>query len=339
MRRWQATSKACTDERAYPTILARADRKSNAQSAQLATRKDCAFTHRSFERCRRAVPRNAICKGAGLVTDPIKEAPAVYDLSDVWKSFDSQAVLKGIDLRLGRGETVGVIGPSGAGKSVLLKCMVALLPIDRGEILFDGSSVPRMSKDEQTHLRERVGFLFQEGALFDSMTVGENLEYALREQFFRTMTRTQMRERVAWALDAVGLPLSEADTMPKDLSGGMYKRVGIARTLITRPAVVLYDSPTQGLDPQNAHRISDLMAELGQKLGMTSVIVSHDLRTVFTVCERVAFLQDGRILEIRPPASLVESENSFVRDFVIGHPPEEPLNPRDSEPPQPWKSE
>jgi len=186
------------------------------------------------------------------MTDPNEEGSALYCLSQVWKSFDSQVVLRGIDLRLGRGETLGIIGPSGAGKTVLLKCMVALLPIDRGEILFEGKSVPGMTLDEQTHLRERVGFLFQAGALFDSMAVGENLEYALREQFFRTMTPDEMRERVAWALDAVGLPLSEAATMPKDLSGGMYKRVGIARTIITRPEVVLYDSPTQGLDPQDS---------------------------------------------------------------------------------------
>jgi phospholipid/cholesterol/gamma-HCH transport system ATP-binding protein len=217
--------------------------------------------------------------------------------------------------------------------------MVALLPIDRGELRFDGESLPGMSALEQTRLRQRVGFLFQEGALFDSMTVAENLEYALREQFFRTMPREEMKERVAWALDAVGLGMSESMTMPKDLSGGMYKRVGIARTIVTRPEVVLYDSPTQGLDPQNAHRISNLMVELGQKLGVTSVIVSHDMRTVFTICERVSFLHEGKIVETGPPSSLVDSANSFVRDFVIGHPPEEPLDPRDSVPPNPWKDD
>lgn len=267
------------------------------------------------------------------------ENSEVYYLRDVWKSFDSQVVLKSIDLRLRRGEALGIIGPSGAGKTVLLKCMVALLPIDRGELLFDGKSVPAMNAAEQTHLRQRVGFLFQEGALFDSMTVEENLEYALREQFFRTMPRKEMRERVVWALDAVGLQSSEATTMPKDLSGGMYKRVGIARTIITRPEVILYDSPTEGLDPQNAHRISDLMTDLQHKLKVTSVIVSHDLRTVFTVCERVSYLQEGEILETGPPASLVDSANSLVRDFVIGHPPEEPLDPRESQPPEPWKHE
>jgi phospholipid/cholesterol/gamma-HCH transport system ATP-binding protein len=273
--------------------------------------------------------------GLGAVTqdsDP-------YYLRDVWKSFDSQVVLRGIDLQLRRGETLGLIGPSGAGKTVLLKCMVALHPIDRGELLFDGKSVPAMSSEEQTRLRQRVGFLFQEGALFDSMTVEENLVYTLQEQFFRTMKHEEMRERVAWALDAVGLQLSEAATMPRDLSGGMYKRVGIARTIISRPEVLLYDSPTQGLDPQNAHRISDLIAELRQKLGVTSVVVSHDMRTVFTICERVSYVEEGRILETGPPASLVESENPLVRDFVIGHPPEEPLNPRESEPPEPWKDQ
>jgi phospholipid/cholesterol/gamma-HCH transport system ATP-binding protein len=264
------------------------------------------------------------------------EDSALFFLRDVWKSFDSQVVLRGVDLRLRRGETLGIIGPSGAGKTVLLKCMVALLPIDRGELRFDGKSVPEMTLHEQTGLRQRVGFMFQSGALFDSMTVGENLEYSLHEQFSRTMKPDEVRERVAWALGAVGLPLSEATTMPQDLSGGMYRRVGIARTLVTRPEVVLYDDPTQGLDPQNAHRISDLIVELREKLKVTSVLVSHDLRTVFTVCESVAFMQEGRITETGSPAALAQSANQLVRDFVIGHPPEEPLNPRESQPPEPW---
>lgn len=264
---------------------------------------------------------------------------AIFRLRDVWKSFGSEVVLQGIDLDLARGETLGVIGPSGAGKTVLLKCMVALTPIDRGELSFDGQSVQEMTPDEQTHLRQRVGFLFQEGALFDSMTVGENLEYSLHEQFYRQMKPEEIQERVAWALHSVGLPLSEATTLPRDLSGGMYKRVGIARTIVTRPEVVLYDSPTQGLDPQNAHRIADLIVELREKLNVTSVVVSHDLRTVFTVCNRVAFMESGRITESGPPASLVDSPQPLVRDFVIGHPPEEPFDPSDSEPPEPWKNE
>jgi phospholipid/cholesterol/gamma-HCH transport system ATP-binding protein len=261
----------------------------------------------------------------------------LFELRDVRKSFGSVEVLRGVDLQLWRGETLGIIGPSGGGKSVLLKCMVGLLPIDGGEMLFEGESVPHMTPAEQTRLRQRVGLLFQGGVLFDSMTVKENLEYSLHEQFFRTMNEEQIDERIAWALAAVGLPASEAANMPEDLSGGMKKRVGIARTIITKPEVVLYDSPTEGLDPQNAHRISDLIADLRKKQGITSVVVSHDLRTVFTVCQRVAFLQDGRILATGAPASLVESERAEVRDFIIGHPPEEPLDPREARAPQPWK--
>lgn len=263
----------------------------------------------------------------------------LFDLRDVWKSFDSEVVLRGIDLRLRRGETLGIIGPSGAGKSVLLKCMVGLLPIDRGELRFDGKSVSEMGRAELTHLRQRVGLLFQAGVLFDSMTVRENLEYALHEQFFRTMKQKETQERVAWALAAVGLPLTEATTMPRDLSGGMQKRVGIARTIITQPEVVLYDSPTEGLDPPNAHRISDLIVQLRDKLGVTSVVVSHDLRTVFSICERIGYLQEGRIVETGTPTSLVESANAEVRDFVIGHPPEEPLDPRESRPPETWRKQ
>jgi phospholipid/cholesterol/gamma-HCH transport system ATP-binding protein len=268
--------------------------------------------------------------------DPKGEDSCLFELRGVWKSFGAETVLRGVDLRLRRGETLGLIGPSGSGKSVLLKCLVGLLPIEQGDLLFDGKAVPEMTLEEMTHLRQRVGLLFQAGVLFDSMTVRENLEYALHEQFFRTMNQKAVEERVTWALEAVGLPRSEATTMPADLSGGMKKRVGIARTIITQPEVVLYDSPTEGLDPPNAHRIADLIVELREKLGVTSLVVSHDLRTVFTVCERVAFLQGGQILETGTPASLVVIENAEVRDFVIGHPPEEPLDPRESRPPEPW---
>jgi phospholipid/cholesterol/gamma-HCH transport system ATP-binding protein len=263
--------------------------------------------------------------------------PELFQVRGVWKAFGDFEVLRGVDLQLRRGETLGIIGPSGAGKTVLLKCMVALLPIDRGDLLFDGDSVPDMDHAEQLRLRQRVGLLFQAGSLFDSMTVRENLEYGLHEQFFRTMKQHEVDDRIAWALDAVGLPLGEAATMPADLSGGMRKRVAIARTIITRPEVVLYDDPTQGLDPPNAHRISDLIVELRDKLGVSSVVVSHDLRTVFTVCDRVGFLQDGRVAQIAAPAALAESQNLEVRDFVTGHPPEEPFDPRESQPPEPWK--
>jgi len=168
------------------------------------------------------------------------------------------------------------------------------------------------------------------------MSVRDNLEYGLRELFFRTMKQKERDERVAWALEAVGLALGEAETLPRDLSGGMQKRVAIARTIITRPQVVLYDEPTQGLDPPNAHRIANLIAHLRAKLGLTSVIVSHDLRTVFTDCDRVAVMNEGRIVEIGPPRALAESGNVDVRDFVTGHPPEEPFDPNESKPPVPW---
>lgn len=259
----------------------------------------------------------------------------LYELSGVYKSFEGHPVLRGVDLLLRRGDMLGIIGPSGAGKSVLLKCMVALVPIDRGKLLFGGKSVPDMTASEQMHLRQQVGCLFQAGGLFDSVSVEENLEYGLRE-FFR-MSKGEMRERVVWALDAVGLPLSEMKTMPRDLSGGMQKRVGIARTIITRPSVVLFDEPTQGLDPPNAHRISDLIADLREKLGMTCVVVAHDLRTVFTICDHIAFLDEGRVLQVGTPGELATSQDVAVRDFVLGHPPEEPFDPRESQPPEVWE--
>ena len=270
---------------------------------------------------------------------PQRDVGTLFELRDVWKSFGSNQVLRGVNLCLRRGESLGIIGPSGAGKTVLLKCMVGLLSVDRGEVLFDGSNVPAMSAEELVRLRQRVGFLFQGGVLFDSMTVRENLEYSLKEQFFRTMHRHEVDERVAWALAAVGLPLSEAGNLPAALSGGMRKRVGIARTIVTRPEVVLYDSPTEGLDPVNAHRVADLITTLREKQGITSVVVAHDLRTVFTVCDRAAYLDEGRILETGTPRSFAESTSEAVRNFVIGHPPEEPLDPRESRPPEPWPSQ
>ena len=253
------------------------------------------------------------------------------------KAFDDHVVLRGVDLQLRRGDTLGIIGPSGSGKSVLLKCMVALLPIDGGVLRFDGASVPDMDDEQRTRLRQRVGFLFQNGGLLDSVTVRENLEYGLHEQFFRTMKKAEMHERVAWALEAVGLDVAEQSSMPQDLSGGMQKRVGIARTIISRPEVVLFDEPTQGLDPQNAHRISDLIVELRDELGITSIVVSHDLRTVFTVCDRIAMLDEGRIVDSDGPTHMATSDNPAVRDFVTGHPPEEPFDPRESRPPEPWE--
>lgn len=274
---------------------------------------------------------------AELVPASRNGAPDVFELRGVCKFFGTTEVLRGVDLSVRRGETIGIIGPSGAGKSVLLKCMVALLAIDRGELLFEGQNVSRMSPVEQQRLRQRVGLLFQAGVLFDSMTAGENLEYALHEQFFRTMSSEVIQERIAWAFRAVGLSLSELEAMPKDLSGGMRKRVGIARAIVTRPEVLLYDSPTEGLDPPNSHRISDLIARLGRELGVTSVVVSHDLRTIFTVCDRVGYLHEGRILETGPPASLVHSQHAEVRDFVTGHPPEEPFDPLQAQAPETWK--
>jgi phospholipid/cholesterol/gamma-HCH transport system ATP-binding protein len=271
------------------------------------------------------------------LTGSLDGATPVFELRGVSKAFGGVEVLRGVDLQLRRGETLGIIGPSGAGKTVLLKCMVALLSIDRGELLFDGKSVPHMTPREQQLLRQRVGLLFQAGVLFDSMSAGENLEYALHEQFFHTLTSEAIAQRIAWAFRAVGLPVSELATMPKDLSGGMRKRVGIARAIVTRPEVLLYDSPTEGLDPPNAHRISDLILQLRRDLAVTSVVVSHDLRTIFTVCDRVGYLHEGRLLETAPPACLVNSAHAEVRDFVTGHPPEEPFDPLQSQPPEVWK--
>lgn len=260
----------------------------------------------------------------------------VFDVRGVVKAFDETRVLDGVDLTLHRGETLGLIGASGSGKTLLLKCMVGLVPIDEGEIVFEGRSVPDMDEEALRVLHQQVGFLFQWGALFDSDSVEDNLEYALKEQYGDRISEHELSERLHWALGAVGLEGTES-MRPPELSGGMKKRVGIARTLMARPNVVLFDEPTQGLDPQNAHRIANLLLDLRKRLSITAIIASHDLKTLFTVCDRIAMLHEGHIVAEGPPASLAASPIAAVRDFVTGHPAEEPLDPDAMKGPKPWE--
>jgi phospholipid/cholesterol/gamma-HCH transport system ATP-binding protein len=209
------------------------------------------------------------------------------------------------------------------GKSVLLKLLIGLMPADAGEIYFAGETVHTMGPHELTALRQRVGMVFQSGALFDSLTVGENVAYGLREHAqHNKMKESDIAERVAWALTSVGLPGVES-MMPSDLSGGMRKRVGVARTVALRPEVILYDEPNTGLDPINTARINHLITRLQRRLNITSVIVTHDMGTAFGVSDRLAMVYRERILESGTKEQMRHTNNELVQDFILGRAPEE----------------
>jgi phospholipid/cholesterol/gamma-HCH transport system ATP-binding protein len=239
----------------------------------------------------------------------------------VHKRFGPKTVYSGLDLEIRRGETITVMGPSGSGKSVMLKMLIGLLKPDSGKIVFDGEDVARMASDDLTDVRRRIAYLFQGAALFDSLTVGENVAYGLREQFWKTMTDAEILTRVEHSLGLVGLPGIEA-MRPSDLSGGMKKRVGLARTLALQPEVILYDEPTTGLDPINTARINHLILGIQRTLKLTSVVVTHDMGTAFAVSDRLAILGRGRVTLVGTKDEFRNTQNQYVRDFIEGRAPE-----------------
>jgi phospholipid/cholesterol/gamma-HCH transport system ATP-binding protein len=239
----------------------------------------------------------------------------------VKKAFGHKVICSGLDLEIRRGETVTIMGASGVGKSVLLKLLVGLIPCDEGKIIFDGLDVTKMDEHELTAVRRRIAYLFQGAALFDSLTVGENVGYGLREQFWNTMTNEEIDQRVAQSLASVGLPGIEY-MRPSDLSGGMKKRVGLARTLALHPEVILYDEPTTGLDPINTGRINHLINDIKSALHITSLVVTHDMGTAFTVSDRLVMLAKGRVLLAGTPEEFKTTRNVYVRDFIEGRAPQ-----------------
>ena len=238
----------------------------------------------------------------------------------VKKAFGHKVIYSGLDLEIRRGETVTVMGASGVGKSVLLKLLVGLIPCDEGKITFDGEDVTAMDEHELTAIRRRIAYLFQGAALFDSLSVGENVGYGLREQFWNTMSNEEIMERVAQSLTSVGLPGIEY-MRPSDLSGGMKKRVGLARTLALHPEVLLYDEPTTGLDPINTGRINHLINDIKTALHITSLVVTHDMGTAFAVSDRLVMLAKGRVLLAGTPEEFKTTKNTYVRDFIEGRAP------------------
>lgn len=237
------------------------------------------------------------------------------------KSFGPKVVYRGLDLDIPRGATVTILGASGSGKSVMLKMLIGLFEVDAGQILFDGEDVTKMDEQQLYAVRRRVAYLFQGAALFDSLDVGENVAYGLREQNWNTMSDDEVRRRVAQSLAMVGLPGIEA-MRPSDLSGGMKKRVGLARTLALQPEVILYDEPTTGLDPINTARINHLIINIKRSLGLTSIVVTHDMGTAFAVSDFLVMLGKGRVLMLGTPEHFRTTNNVYVRDFIEGKAPE-----------------
>jgi phospholipid/cholesterol/gamma-HCH transport system ATP-binding protein len=239
----------------------------------------------------------------------------------IHKAFGPKVVYRGLDFAIHRGETVTILGPSGSGKSVMLKMLIGLLEVDSGEILFDGTDVTKMTEADLYEVRRRVAYLFQGAALFDSLSVGENVAYGLREQNWDTMSEDEILRRVAQALESVGLPGIQ-EMRPSDLSGGMKKRVGLARTLALQPEVLLYDEPTTGLDPINTARINNLIRSIKRALGLTSVVVTHDMGTAFSVSDRIVMIGKGRLVMEGTPEDFRRTQNPYVRDFIDGKAPE-----------------
>lgn len=236
-------------------------------------------------------------------------------LENVHKAFGSKQVLNGFTLEVREGDIVVLLGYSGTGKSVAIKHIVGLLEPDQGSVLVDAMEVPKLSRSELYDLRSRIGYVFQFAALFDSLTVGDNVAMGLRNR--PEMSEAQVQERVREALDLVDLP-DAADLMPSDLSGGMRKRVGIARAIALRPKYLLYDEPTTGLDPVTSAVIDELMLRMQRQLGVTSVVITHDLRTAWTVGTRIAMLYDGRIRQVGTPDEMHATTDPVVRQFIEG---------------------
>ena len=241
----------------------------------------------------------------------------MIQLKNVHKAFGSKHILQGFTLDVPDGETMVIIGYSGTGKSVAIKHIVGLLEPDAGEVWVDGLRVDTLSRRELYGLRARIGYVFQFAALFDSLTVGENVAMGLRKQ--GELSDREITDRVHEALDLVDLPGVE-ERFPAELSGGMRKRVGIARAIALRPKYILYDEPTTGLDPVTSAVIDQLMVRMREKLGVTGIVITHDMRSAYTVGTRIAMLYEGRVRWQGTIDEIRATDDPVVRQFVEGRP-------------------
>ncbi len=234
---------------------------------------------------------------------------------DLYKSFGPKKVLQGTDLEVYRGESVVVIGGSGTGKSVLIKCIIGLLKPDSGRIYVDGKEVTSMKERELNEMRKKFGMLFQGGALFDSLSVWENVGFGLMEH--TKMSDREIREIAIEKLKLVGL-YNVADLRPSELSGGMMKRVSLARAICMEPEILLYDEPTTGLDPIMADVINELIISLREKIKVTSIAITHDMNSAYKIADRIAMLYKGKIIEAGTPDEIRNSRNPVVQQFIHG---------------------
>ena len=242
-------------------------------------------------------------------------APAAIELCDLTKTLSGRTVLDGVSLAIQKGETMSIMGGSGAGKSVTLKHIVGLMKPDRGCVKVDGVDVTNTNHGSLETARRKIGFCFQGSALLNSLSVFENVALPLREH--ERIAEDEVRRRVEEKLVLVGL--SEASQkLPSEISGGMKKRVGLARAIIRNPAIILYDEPTAGLDPVMGRTINDLILDMQKKLGVTSVLVTHDMSSAFRVSNRMAMLLKGKILKVGTPDEFRASEDPFIKQFIYG---------------------
>ena len=239
----------------------------------------------------------------------------ILEYIDIHKSFGSKVIYKGLHLQIQKGETLCIIGGSGTGKSVMIKMLVGLLRPDQGKILAWGEDISKYNEKEMLPIRKRIAMLFQNGALFDSLTVAENIAYPLIEH--KWGDEEQRAKRVSEVLEMVGLPGIE-DQKPSELSGGMRKRVALARSIAVEPEVLLYDEPTTGLDPISIRRINGLIMDLQKKLGVTSIVITHEMPSVFTIADRVALVRDHHIAFVGTPDEIKALDDQSIQEFIRG---------------------
>lgn len=241
----------------------------------------------------------------------------MIEIKHLQKTFGEKHVLKDVNLTIPKGKTTCILGGSGSGKSTLIKCLIGLLDVSGGQILVDGRDITRIKSEVKlAAVRRRFGYLFQEGALFDSMTVGQNVTFGLK--YLTDVPEQDYPKIIKEKLALVGLQEDVAKLNPSELSGGMKKRVSLARVLAVEPEVILYDEPTTGLDPIMSDIISDLIIDLKNKLGVTSVVITHDMHSAFKIADYIAFLYEGNILLYGTPQDFKHTDNPYVKQFVTG---------------------
>jgi phospholipid/cholesterol/gamma-HCH transport system ATP-binding protein len=246
----------------------------------------------------------------------MSESPVKIRIRDLHKRFGAKQVLDGVELDVAEGESVVVIGGSGTGKSVLLKCVLGLLEPDRGSIVIDGEEVVGLGRSAREQVMQKFGMLFQSAALFDSLPVWENVAFGLLN--IKKLGRAEAKERAIATLAQVGLGADVADLWPAELSGGMQKRVGLARAIATQPEILFFDEPTTGLDPIMADVINELIARSVRHLGATAISITHDMASARKIADRIAMLYQGRLIWQGPVAAIDQSGNPYVDQFIHG---------------------